>query len=291
MLATDEVKLRLFRYDPSVDEVPRYEDFTVPYKPYMRVVDVLNYVYDELEIGLAHRWYCGVKRCGECAVTVNGEPLLGCWEPAVEKMTVEPLANFPIIRDLVVDAAPYEQTIMDLQPYLERAHHPEFPEKIGRAEMEQVNRLYKCIECNVCSAAIPVKRISEEGIDWQGYAGPAALVKFARFVLDPRDETDRRDLATRSGLGQFPLFAALEDVCPQGIDIVQEALVPSRRKLLGIDEATIDRTATTTAFVMARQWSAFLRLAEDQKRELQEAGVIKTETIPDLAEAYRLVES
>jgi hypothetical protein len=47
----------------------------------------------------------------------------------------------------------------------------------------------------------------------------------------------------------------------------------------------------TTAFVMARRWSAFLRLADDQKSELQEAGVIKSEDIPGLAEAYRLVES
>ncbi len=116
-------------------------------------------------------------------------------------------------------------------------------------------------------------------------------MKFARFALDPRDETDRRDLATRSGLGQFPLFTALEDVCPQGINIVQEALVPARRKLLGIDEATIDRTSMTTAFVMARRWSAFLKLADDQKSKLQEAGVIKSETIPGLAETYRLVES
>ena len=291
MLAIDEVKLRLFQYDPSADEVPRYEDFTIPYKPYMRIVDVLNYVYDELEVGLAHRWYCGVKRCGECAVTVNGEPVLGCWEPAVENMTVEPLANFPIIRDLVVDTAPYERVIMSLQPYLERAHHPEFPEKISHAKMALVNALYKCIECNVCSAAIPVKGVTAEGIDWEGYAGPAALVKFARFALDPRDETDRKHLAVRSGLGQFPLFAALDDVCPQGIDIVQEALVPARRKLLGLDEATIDAPATTTAFVVARRWSAFLRLADDRKSELKETGVIRSETIPGLSEAYRLVES
>ncbi len=290
MTAKNDVKLRLFRYDPSTGEAPRHETFSVPRKPYMRVLDVLNHVYDELEVGLAYRWYCGTKKCGECAVTVNGEPMLACWEPAVEEMTIEPLANFPIVRDLVVDPAPYERVIMALKPYLERASHPAFPENIGQAEMAQVNRLYKCIECNVCTAAVPVKGFTSEGIDRQGYAGPAALVKFARFVLDPRDETDRKDLAARSGLGQFPLFGVLQDVCPQGIDIVRDALVSARHKLLGLDEADIDGTATTTVFVMARRWSAFLRLTEDRKSELEETGVIRPETIPHLAEAYRLVE-
>ncbi len=292
MTAKDDVKLRLFRYDPSTGEAPRYETFTVPRKPHMRIQDALIHVYDEeQDDGLAYRWYCGTKKCGECAVMVNGEPSLSCWEPAVEEMTIEPLANFPIIRDLVVDPAPYERVIMSLEPYLERARRPRFPEKITESEMAAASRLYKCIECNVCTAAVPVTGFTSGGIDWEGYAGPAALVRFARFALDPRDETDRSGLAARSGLGEFPLFGALENVCPQGIDIVRDALVPARRKLLGLDEAEIDGTATTTVFVMAHRWSAFLRLTEDRKRELMEAGTLTPESIPDLQEAYRLVES
>src|SRR5262245_27776630 len=94
--------LRLFRYDPSTDEIPHYEQYRIPYREHMRVLDALNYVYEELGGGFAYRWYCGTKKCGECAVTVNGKPMLGCWEPAIGEITCEPLTNFPIVRDLVV---------------------------------------------------------------------------------------------------------------------------------------------------------------------------------------------
>ena len=81
--------------------------------------------------------------------------------------------------------------------------------------------------------------LSAEGVSWDGYAGPAALVKFARFVLDPRDETDRTELALRAGLKEFPLYANLKDLCPQGIDIVRDALAPSQRKLFQLEGALL----------------------------------------------------
>jgi len=94
MTAIQNVSLRLFRFDPASDAGPRYETYSVPGAPHMRVLDALNHVYDEIGVPLAYRWYCGTKKCGECAVTVNGRPMLGCWEPASPEMTVEPLTNF-----------------------------------------------------------------------------------------------------------------------------------------------------------------------------------------------------
>ena len=73
MTAPSEVTLRLFRFEPGVDEAPRYEVHSVPYSEHMRVLDVLNYVYEEMGGKLAYRWYCGTKKCGECAITVNGK--------------------------------------------------------------------------------------------------------------------------------------------------------------------------------------------------------------------------
>ncbi|MFQ5874236.1 MAG: succinate dehydrogenase/fumarate reductase iron-sulfur subunit, partial [Dehalococcoidia bacterium] len=195
MTTPDRVTLRLFRFDPSFDEAPRYETYTVPHKKHMRILDALNYVYDELGDGLAYRWYCGIKKCGECGIAVNGKPMLACWEPAIRHMTCEPLANFPIVRDLVVDTSQYEKMILRLVPFTRRSKIPSFPEQISHSKMEQAYGLSKCIECNVCSAAVPVKAVGSGGVEWDGYTGPAALVKFARFAFDPRDEMNRGDLA------------------------------------------------------------------------------------------------
>ena len=118
-----EITVRVFRYDPERDDAPRYEVHRLPRRPHMRVLDALNHVYEEAPDSLAHRWYCGTKKCGECALSVNGAPQLGCWEPALDDMVCEPLTNFPIVRDLVVDTAPYERLIMELQalPLAQRA--------------------------------------------------------------------------------------------------------------------------------------------------------------------------
>ena len=284
-----EIRVRVFRFDPEMDEAPRYDTHRVPRRPYMRVLDVLNHVYEEAADSLAHRWYCGTKKCGECALSVNGAPQLGCWEPALDDMVCEPLTNFPILRDLVVDTAPYERLVMELRPFLSRVRHPDFPERLPHSEMAASHRLSKCIECNVCTAAVAVKSIDAGGINWWGWSGPAALVRFARFALDPRDETERRDLARRAGLAEFPDFPSLAGICPQGIDIAADALAPARRALFG--DASPPPPAppeTRRVFVMARGFSAFLNLGAESHRELCAAGALEPLSIAGIENAFRL---
>ena len=69
---------------------------------------------------LAYRWFCGSKMCGTCAVRMNGREVLACWEAVEPDMTIEPLRNLPVIRDLVVDRAPFERKVAALEPWLER---------------------------------------------------------------------------------------------------------------------------------------------------------------------------
>ena len=109
MRSGDTISARIFRYDPAKDEKPRYETVEVPFEKDMRVLDVLDYAVDNLGLGIGYRWFCGVKRCGMCGVSVNGKAVLACWEAAQEEMVIEPLANFPVIRDLVVDRSDFEK--------------------------------------------------------------------------------------------------------------------------------------------------------------------------------------
>ena len=59
--------------------------------------------------------------CGTCAVRMNGREVLACWEAVEPAMTIEPLRNLPIIRDLVVDRGVYEDKVARLEPWIERA--------------------------------------------------------------------------------------------------------------------------------------------------------------------------
>ena len=78
----------------------------MPYQKWMRVLDVLNWVAENEATDLAYRWFCGSKMCGTCAVRMNGREVLACWEAAEPAMTIEPLRNLPVIRDLSSIARP-----------------------------------------------------------------------------------------------------------------------------------------------------------------------------------------
>ena len=114
------VHVRLQRFDPSRDDKPYYEDYEVPYSKLMRVLDALNYIVEDMEEDLGYRWYCGVKKCGTCAVRMNGREILACWEPAEPHMVIEPLRHVPLLRDLAIDREPYEKKIVAMMPWLQR---------------------------------------------------------------------------------------------------------------------------------------------------------------------------
>src|SRR6185503_21322461 len=94
------------RFDPDKDEVPRQQSYEVPVRPDWKVLDAINFIKDEIDGTLAHRWSCRMAVCGSCGMMVNGEPKLTCKTALSDygdTLEIEPLANFPIIRDLVVD--------------------------------------------------------------------------------------------------------------------------------------------------------------------------------------------
>ncbi|MCH7662181.1 MAG: succinate dehydrogenase/fumarate reductase iron-sulfur subunit, partial [Euryarchaeota archaeon] len=106
-------------------------------------------------------------------------------------MTIEPLRNLPVVRDLVTEREPYEKLLAQLEPLLVRkAEYPGFPEPLSAIDMAPARHLRDCIQCLACVAACPVLEQPESG-----FAGPAALVALAELALDPRDGADRARLA------------------------------------------------------------------------------------------------
>jgi succinate dehydrogenase/fumarate reductase iron-sulfur protein len=220
----DMVSAKIYRYDPTVDKQPWYEEHQVPYVQWMRVLDVLNYLAEEKDIELAHPWFCGTEKCGNCAVRVNGREALACWESVEPVMTIEPLKNMPIIRDLVVDREPYEAAVVSLKPWLVRKKpYTIFPEALNDLEMQKASTAMDCINCMACNSVCPVL---EPG-SGNHFVGPAPLVQMAQVALDPRDGLDRTKLLNE----QADIFACIlcnkcDDVCPVDIPIVDAVIMP-----------------------------------------------------------------
>lgn len=220
------VRLRLYRFDPTIDQAPRYESYEVPRTPRMRIMDVLDHVHEREAVDFGYRWLCGSKKCGSCAVNVNGTPKLACWEEAEAEMTIEPLSNLPVVRDLVTSRDGYEAFLARLSPLIVRkAEYAGFPEPLTALQFAPTAYLRDCIQCLACQSVCPVLAQPDSG-----FAGPALLVALSELAQDPRDGGDRARLAGEVAQ-VFKCVSCYEcqRVCPVEIPIVSEAIEPLKR--------------------------------------------------------------
>ena len=98
------VPIKVFRFDPEVDEEPRFETYLVPHEG--SVLDALRYIYENYDSSMAYRYGCsgaGHQRCGACPVLVNGRPAFSCKKMVEGGMTIEAHPKFEVIRDLSLD--------------------------------------------------------------------------------------------------------------------------------------------------------------------------------------------
>jgi len=222
----DAVRVRIRRFDrEGADEIQTFE---VPCRKWMRVLDALNWIADNAAHDLAYRWFCGSKMCGTCAVRMNGREVLACWEAVEPDMTIEPLRNLPVIRDLVVDRAPFDEKVAALEPWIERpVTYPGFPEPLSHKEMKNASKALDCIGCMCCYSACPVIGLG----DLTDFAGPAPLVQLGQTALDPRNDPAKvaRSLA-RTGIFNCVSCYKCEEVCPASIPIVSRVIEPLKAR-------------------------------------------------------------
>jgi len=180
------VEFRIYRFDPS--QKRQYQSvFKVPIRKGTTLLDALLYIKDNLDESLTFRQSCRMGICGDCAINVNGRPMLACYtqvlDLAQDSLLIEPLSNAPVIKDLIVDMHPFFDTYKRIKNYLlkpaEDLKRPtEFPQ--SPADLKKYWDLTLCIKCSICNSACPAV------IDEQ-FLGPSALTATYRFTADSRD--------------------------------------------------------------------------------------------------------
>ena len=216
------IKLHVARYRPEQESESVFEEYEVPCPSDWVVLDGLNYVKDQLDGTLSYRWSCRMGICGSCGMTVNGEPKLTCAtfldDYAPGPVRVEPLRNFPVIRDLVVDLGDFMQKLARVKPWIVRS--AEKPLAAGEylqspEEMDEYKQFSMCINCMLCYAACPIY-----GLDPK-FIGPAAIALAQRYNLDSRDEgaAERLEiLSEHEGIWGCTFVGECTKVCPKNVN-------------------------------------------------------------------------
>jgi succinate dehydrogenase/fumarate reductase iron-sulfur protein len=244
----DAVTVRVRRFDAERGAL--IERFEVPYQKWMRVLDALNWIAEHAASDLAYRWFCGSKMCGTCAVRMNGREVLACWEAVEPDMTIEPLRNLPVIRDLVVDRAPFERKVAELEPWLIRSSdYTGFPEPLSHVDMKNASKALDCIGCMCCYSACPVIGLGA----LTRFAGPAPLVQLGQTALDPRNDLSK----VAASLARTDIFSCVscykcEEVCPAAIPIVSRVIEPLKQKAATLVPEMAHHSRALRAIVASR---------------------------------------
>jgi fumarate reductase iron-sulfur subunit len=218
----DQITLQVARYRPEEEAAPTFQEYDVPCPKEWVVLDGLNYVKDRLDGTLSYRWSCRMGICGSCGMTVNGEPKLTCAtflaDYAPGPVRVEPLRNFPVIRDLVVEIGDFMRKLSRVKPWIIRKDHKPLSDGEYRQtpqEMDEYTQFSMCINCMLCYAACPIYGLDQE------FIGPAAIALAQRYNLDSRDEGARERLEVLSeheGIWGCTFVGECTEVCPKDVD-------------------------------------------------------------------------
>lgn len=219
-------RVKVFRYDPEQDRAPRYETFEYPFVTGMSVLDVALYIFEKIDGTFSFSYCCRNSHCGLCGAKINGKPGLMCRESAFPEMTIEPLDNLAVVRDIMVDLNQYEEQMLGMRLFLERTHKPaREPEKINMQDHHRFKVVSRCVKCYNClSVCTAFSKNPHE------FLGPAAIVQLCRHVFDPRDELSREIIAYGAGTSKCTLCDKCTFVCPHGIspresiEIIEERL-------------------------------------------------------------------
>ncbi|WP_349899536.1 succinate dehydrogenase iron-sulfur subunit [Parafrigoribacterium soli] len=225
VVPTFTATLIIRRFDPDVDEEPRWVDYDVELHGTDRVLDALHKIKWEQDGSLSFRRSCAHGVCGSDAMRINGRNRLACKTlikdlDITKPIYIEALKGLPLEKDLIVDMEPFFDSFRAMQPFLQNANKPkDGKERLqSPAERARFDDTTKCILCAACTSSCPVFWTDGQ------YFGPAAIVNAHRFIFDSRDEATqvRLDILNdMEGVWRCRTTFNCTDACPRGIQVTQ----------------------------------------------------------------------
>ncbi len=181
-----DIKIKVQRFDSKINREPYFQTYDIAAEPNERILDCLNRIRWAQDGSLAYRMSCGHGVCGSDAMRINGICSLACQKLVKDckgpDIVVEPLPNFVVIKDLIVNMEPFFARVNQVRPYLIAAAEAASKEfKQLPEDRKKLDGVIRCILCACCTGACPNVTANAK------FLGPAPLVQAFRCIFDSRD--------------------------------------------------------------------------------------------------------
>lgn len=225
-------RVRVWRGDAEDGELV---DFRVDVHEGEVVLDVLHRIQATQAPDLAVRWNCKAGKCGSCSAEINGRPRLLCMTrmsvfTPYDELVITPMRTFPVIRDLVTDVSFNYAKAREIPSFTPPSDLAPGEYRMSQVDVERSQEFRKCIECFLCQDTCHVVRDHEE--NKEAFAGPRFLMRVAELEMHPLDVADRvAAVQDEHGLGRCNITKCCTEVCPEGIKITDNALIPMKERV------------------------------------------------------------
>ncbi len=228
----DKRRFRIWRGDADGGDFVEYE---TEVDTGMVVLDALHTIQAEQANDLAVRWNCKAGKCGSCSVEIDGKPKLSCMTrlneyPPERAVTVQPLKTFPVIKDLVCDVSwNYEQN-RRIAPFKPRPRDEDGEHRMYQEDVDRIQEFRKCIECYLCQDVCHILRNQGKQSE---FIGPRFMIRLATLEMHPLDTEDRVPQVKEDyGTGMCNITKCCTDVCPEDINITDNAIIPLKERVV-----------------------------------------------------------
>ena len=163
-------------------------------------------------------WECGCmeKKCGACAMRINGIPRLACSVFLKDsakrgKILLEPLSKFPLVKDLMVDRSSMFEKLRNMKVWTQ--------EKVQSAYGQDYDLQYKagqCLQCGCCLEVCP--NFLADG----AFGGAAAMAEAYRAIEQNEQDEHRTEMIAAyrthffAGCGQS---LSCRNICPMKLPL------------------------------------------------------------------------
>ncbi len=268
-----QVIFKVFRQQEN--SAPTWQTYVIETESGNTILDCLNRIKWEQDGGLAFRKNCRNTICGSCSMRINGRSALACKENVgseisrlqndsgleegdnIPEITIAPLGNMPVIKDLVVDMSNFWNNLEAIAPYVSTASRkiPEREFLQAPEERSQLDQTGNCIMCGACYSECNAVEVNPD------FVGPHALAKAYRTLADSRDD-DKHNRLEKYNEGTKGVWGCTRcyycnSVCPMEvapldqISKIKQEILPQKSKQ---DSRSIRHRKVLVELVQAGGW-------------------------------------